>query len=145
MTLNNLYDLASTKDITVATMPLPYLKGVSTVINGDYYIGLNCTETKNTVEEKEVLAHEMGHCITGAFYNVYSPYDIKARHEGKADKWAIRKLIPLHELKYAINSGFTEFWELAEYFEVPERFLIKALKFYEDSKCLGKVLGRVNE
>ncbi|MCI7650223.1 MAG: hypothetical protein SO436_09695 [Oscillospiraceae bacterium] len=54
------------------------------------------------------MAHELGHCITGSFYNVYAVCDLRAKHERRADKWAIKKLVPRDKLKNAINSGFSE-------------------------------------
>ena len=77
-----------------------------------------------------LLAHELGHCVTGSFYNRYSEFDVIAKHERRADKWAIKKLIPEDELNDAFEHGIVEPWDLAEYFNVTEDFIIKAVEFY---------------
>ena len=75
------------------------------------------------------LAHELGHCETGAFYNEYSKFDIRAKHERRANKWAIKKLIPEDELKEACTFCYNRY-ELAEHFGVTEDFMQKALDYY---------------
>ena len=76
------------------------------------------------------MAHELGHCKRGAFYNQYSSFDIRSRHEYRADKWAVQQIIPYEELISACESGYTERWELAEYFDVTENFITKAFEVY---------------
>ena len=44
--------------------------------------------------------------------------------------YAIKKLIPKDELKNAADSGITEVWELAEYFNVTEDFVKRAIYIY---------------
>lgn len=85
---------------------------------------------ETAAQERVHLAHELGHCETGAFYNVYSPLDIREKQENRADCWAVRKLIPPEELERAVNSGLCEIWELAEYFDVTEDFIRKAADIY---------------
>ncbi len=56
--------------------------------------------------------------------------DSRRRHENRADKWAVTTLISVEELDNAIAQGCTEVWELAEYFQVTEAFIRKALCWY---------------
>ena len=77
------------------------------------------------------LAHEMGHCVTGSFYNSDAACDIRKRHEIRADKWAIKQLIPQEELQEAVAAGYSEIWDLAEYFDVPEDLMRKAICWYK--------------
>ena len=44
-----------------------------------------------------LFAHELGHCETGSFYNRYAKLDVRQQHENRADKWAIRRLVPMAE------------------------------------------------
>ena len=81
-------------------------------------------------QERTQLAHEIGHCETGSFYSRYVKVDSRQRHENRADKWAIHKLIPSDRLNEAVSQGHTEIWELAEYFEVTEDFMRKAVCYY---------------
>ena len=71
----------------------------------------------NTVAEETVcLAHELGHCETGSFYSPHTAFELRERMENRADKWAIRTLIPKSDLTAALRGGCTELWELAERF-----------------------------
>lgn len=81
-------------------------------------------------EEKTKLAHEMGHCETGSFYNEDAALDIRQKHENKADKWAIEHVVPENELRNAIMDGCTELWQLAESFGVTIEFIKKAVCLY---------------
>ena len=83
-------------------------------------------------DEKVKLAHELGHCETGAFYNRYAARDIRQKYENQANKWAYKKLVPQDELVEACLQGYREPWELAEYFGVTEDFLRGALKYYQE-------------
>ena len=81
-------------------------------------------------QERVHLAHELGHCTTGSFYNRHAAIDYRRKHENKADKWAISKLIPLEALDQAVADGCSECWELADRFGVTEDFVRKAVCLY---------------
>lgn len=98
-----------------------------------YAIAVNRRARSSERETKACLAHELGHCETGSFYNVSSPLALRSRQEGRADRWAIRKLIPFTELVAAIRAGNHELWQLADYFEVPYDFMQKAIGLYEEA------------
>ena len=83
------------------------------------------------VQGKEALAHELGHCEYGGFYNRYSKYDIRAKAERRADKWAFAKLVPYGQLMQAVRHGITEVWELAELFDVSCEFMYRAISYYQ--------------
>ena len=128
MKINELYDKADRNNIAVHYF---HMNGIISMSLPNH-IAIDVDAIENTAEEKIHLAHELGHCVRGAFYRQNSPYDLKSRHEYKADKWAVKKLVPFDELKEALEIGITERFELAEYFEVTEQFIEKALKMYED-------------
>lgn len=103
--------------------------GSISLLDGDNcYIGID----KDTAEKlyKERCAHELGHCIKGAFYNRFSSFDIISRHEARADKWAIETLITKEELTEAIKENLDSIYLLAEHFNVSEDFMVKVCKHY---------------
>ena len=51
--------------------------------------------------------------------------------ENKALRWQINILIPLSRLKEAIANGYTDIWDLADYFEVSEDFMRQAILYYK--------------
>ena len=52
------------------------------------------------------------------------------RHEYKANRWAIQRYLPFEELQKAMGAGHTEPWQLAEYFQLPEETVRRALHYY---------------
>lgn len=131
MELLELYQLADAEHIPVYSFDLPQTQSLSLMNNdGSCAVAIDPFGLNSTKDEKVRLAHELGHCVTGSFYNRYSDFDIKAKSEWKADKWAIKKLIPKDELPAAFEQGYAEPWDLAEYFNVTEEFIIKAVNYY---------------
>lgn len=82
------------------------------------------------INEKERLAHELGHCEYGGFYNRHSHFDIRAKAERRADKWAYYKLVPPGAVVRAMTQGVREPWELAEAFDVSCEYMQGALDYY---------------
>ena len=97
---------------------------------GNCSIGLDLPHRRSRNELRVRLAHELGHCVTGSFYNRWSGCDIRKLHENRADKYAVQILIPETELNAAVTQGHTEPWDLADYFGVDEAFLKKAVCLY---------------
>lgn len=103
---------------------------------GACYIGMDPFQIETTAQERVHLAHELGHCETGSFYNAYADLDIRGKQEKRADCWAVARLVPADELEYAVNCGMVEIWELAEYFNVTEDFVRKAAEIYSIKNIL---------
>lgn len=130
-TLQEIYRIAEEQNITVDHFGLSKREALSLMgDDGQCYIAIDPRRVLNETDERNKLAHEVGHCATGSFYNVHATVDCRQRHENRADKWAIRELIPVDELDEAIAEGDTEFWELAERFGVSEQFIKKAICLY---------------
>jgi len=129
--LKELYRMADQQNITVDFFPLGTRQALSLMeLTGECYIAIDPRKLTGEADERNKLAHELGHCCMGAFYNIYSRYDCRKRQENRADKWAIRQLIPADDLDEAIASGCTEIWELAEHFQVSEDFIRKAVCYH---------------
>lgn len=129
--LTELLRLAERRGIPVCRVRLP-LTGSLCLQDESLccYIGLDEDSIQTTAEQSVHLAHEVGHCVTGSFYNRYAPCDLRQKHENRADRWAIQRLIDPARLCDALDAGVTEPWELAEYFDVTEPFMRKALAYY---------------
>ena len=115
--LSTLYRRAEELNIPVLHFPLPLTGSVSCMDGtGNCAIGLDLPHRRSRNELRVRLAHELGHCVTGSFYNRCSPWDVRRLHENRADKYAVQ--------------GHTEPWDLADYFGVDEDFLKKAVCLY---------------
>ena len=129
--LLDLYDLAEIHNIGVYWFDLGAAESLSLQMeDGSCAIAMDPWRLPTVADETVKLAHELGHCETGSFYNRYAARDVRQKHENRANKWAYKKLIPKDELKNAVRQGYHEPWELAEYFGVTEAFLRGALEFY---------------
>lgn len=130
-TLQEIYHIADQKNIVVDRLALSHREALSIMDgDGDCFIVIDPRRILSDIDERSKLAHELGHCVTGAFYNQYSNYDCRQRHENRADKWAVKQLIPVDQLDDAIAAGYTEIWELADYFGVTEDLARKAVCYY---------------
>ena len=130
--LNDLYNSADVRNVRIDNFRLDGCESLS-LCDGDLcFIAidplLNCT----SAEEKVILAHELGHCITGSFYNRYSVVDDRKRSERRADIFAYNLLINRDELKKQLKSGVQTVWELADYFNVTEPFMNEAVEYYQN-------------
>lgn len=130
MEIPALYEIAKEQNIEVLRFPLKDTGSMSVMEGGACFIGMDETVLDRGVQERVHLGHELGHCLTGSFYNRYAAIDHRQRHENKANKWAIQQLIPLEALDEAVASGYTNLWELAEYFGVTEDLIRKAVCWY---------------
>ena len=129
--LTRLYDTAEDAQIAVFDFSLPENGSVSVMDDeGRCFIGIDPSLRDGSVRERVHLSHELGHCVTGSFYNRYAAVDSRRRHEDRADKWAIRKLLTVDQLDDAIAEGCTELWQLADRFGVTEEFVKKAVCLY---------------
>lgn len=99
-------------------------------MDGQYGVFMDFGNIDTSAEELVIVAHEGGHISTGATHRVDSPYDLVEKHEYKADKWAVERLITEEELDLAVADGCTELWQLADRFGVTEEFMKKAVCWY---------------
>ncbi len=131
MEIGTLYDFAKQQNIEILAFPLEKTGSMSVMReDGACFIGMDDAVRDGGVEERVHLGHELGHCVTGSFYNIYAAIDCRQRHENRADKWAVTQLIPVDDLDDAVAEGCTEVWELAERFQVTEDFVRKAVCYY---------------
>ena len=139
-----LFDYAQAEGIDIDWFPMKRAESLSLPYgDGLYGIAIDPKQIHSRSDLIHKLGHELGHCATGSFYNRYSSFDCRQRHENRAEKWAITKLVPADQLQIAVDHGYTEIWDLAELFDVPEEFMKKAVCYYTQSNivpelCFGK-------
>lgn len=129
MTTNELYDYAEENNVEIYDFHLDGHKALSMPLQGGVCAVAMDTLRMSSKDEKEALAHELGHCMTHTFYTPSTPMVTRARCEVRAKKWAVKHLIPENKLFCAIRRGL-ELWELAELFEVDEVLVVQAINLY---------------
>ncbi|PWM26616.1 MAG: hypothetical protein DBX44_00160 [Oscillospiraceae bacterium] len=126
LTNDELYALCAARHYRIRSLPLQSAPAAS-LPSG--WIAVNPEQLTDPSVEKAVLAHELGHLETGSF-STGSDADHDGRHEERANRWAIRTLIPAPQLCHALESGKVELYQLAEEFGVPEEWILKAFSYY---------------
>ena len=130
-TLLDLYEYAEDQGIDVDWVPLEQATSLSIPLpDGSYAIAVNPWKLDTLEQETVCLAHELGHCKTGSFYNRHAALDIRQKHENRADKWAIQHLIPVEDLDEVVVEGCEDIPALSEHFCVTEDLMRKAVCWY---------------
>lgn len=83
-------------------------------------------------EYREKLSHELGHAERHAFYTRLSAPAARLRAEETARRWSWRTMVPPDELFRQMERGLRTPWELAEYFNVPQKMVTEAVTYYRD-------------
>ena len=112
--IQELYDICSRENITIDFIDCPKCGAISLFGAGGCAIGIDSQTPARLLKER--TAHEIGHCVKGAFYNRYAT--------------AIENLIPKSELIKAIKKNLDSIYLLAQHFDVSEDFMIKACRYY---------------
>ena len=102
---------------------------------GYYAVFLDFTKIKSTRLLRGVCYHELGHVATGALHKVDSPFELAERSEHRAIRWSAENYLTQEAFREAFSAGFTELWQLSEYFDLPEADIAAALRFWID--CRG--------
>ena len=126
----SLYQYAELRGIDVDWVPMRRATSLSVPLGDGYAIALDPWKLGTLAQETVCLAHELGHCETGSFYNRFAKLDVRQQHENRADKWAIRRLVPEDDLDAAMADGCDTIPALADRFGVTEPFMRKAVCWY---------------
>ena len=99
-------------------------------------------EIKNQAEKACVLAEELGHHYTSTG-NIIDLHDMENRkQEYRARLWAYNRQIGLHGLIAAYKAGCGSQFEIAEYLNVTEEFLLEAIKCYRNKYGTGTMMNQ---
>lgn len=127
----NLYKIVDKEKIDIENYKWTNGKARIFEIDGNYCIGMDYNKIDNSIEEKEVLAEELGHYYCNALYYINSDKEFKSKCELRAKKWSFSVLVPLQKLKEKIEQGLS-LYDLAEYFDVDANYMKDCIKFYTE-------------
>ena len=102
---------------------------------GYYAVFLDFSKIQSTRLLRGVCCHELGHAATGALHKVDSPYELAERSEYRANRWVAERFLSREEFTEAFKNGCGELWQLAEYFDMPQEDVQKALHYW--TLCKG--------
>lgn len=131
MEVLDLYNLTEKEKIDVISYKWSNAKARIFEEDEEYSIGIDYSKIANSIEEKEILAEELGHYYCGALYYINTDIVLKRKCENRAKKWAYSILIPFQKLKEKIAQGF-DLYDLANYFDVDVKYMINCIDFYTE-------------
>lgn len=135
--LNHMYDAINQEGISIYNYNIPFNGKAATIeISGKYGIFVDYNKFNDKDEEFIVLSHEYGHCKSGTTHRICSDSNTKAKHEYKANRQSILTFLPINKLKEAFSKGYLMAYEIAEYLDLPEQFVMMAIGHY---KCMGQI------
>lgn len=135
--LDDLYQNAQENGIPVFGIPFQNVNSMI-IDTGDSSaaIGISTSSMYSLIEEREALAHELGHYYTGTYYDsTYCTRNI-GKMEYQANVWMVNKLIPIENIRSAIADGCREYWEFAEYCNCTQDLVQLAVKVYTQKGLL---------
>ena len=134
--ISDFYHYCKQHDVDV----IPYdgcpKEGATIRDDGFYAVFLDFTKIKSTRLLRGVCYHELGHVATGALHKVDSPYELAERSEYRANRWAAETFLTEEAFREAFSAGFTELWQLEEYFDLPEGDICVALNYWKNSRSI---------
>lgn len=131
MNVLDIYKIAENEKIDILDFNWTNTKARIFEIDNSYYIGLDYKQIYNSIEEKEILAEELGHYYQNALYYIDSDKVFKDKCEYRARKWSYSVLVPFHKLKEKIIQGFN-LYDLADYFDVDYNYMNDCINFYTE-------------
>lgn len=131
MEVLDLYNLTEKEKIDIIDYKWSKAKARIFEENSEYSIGIDYSRIDNYIEEKEILAEELGHYYCGALYYINSDITLKRKCENRAKKWAYSVLVPFKKLKEKIAQGF-DLYDLADYFDVDYNYMNDCINFYTE-------------
>ena len=126
MNLEEMYNELAYEGIRVIIMDLLGIESVSIGRN----IGLDYSVTHSSGNELVHLATQRGYIENGDFYNQNSSLITRLQGDARAQKYAFKKLLPHEKIMEAVDKGYTEVYQIAEYWNLPYDFTERAC-FYD--------------
>ena len=131
MNILDVYKIIDKEKINVIQYRWTNVKARIFELDNNYHIGLDNQQIDNSIEEKEILAEELGHYYCNALYYINDNAIAKRKCELRAKKWAYSILVPLQKLKEKIAQGLN-LYDLADYFDVDIKYMIDCIDFYSE-------------
>lgn len=135
--LEKLYDIVDKENISIFENDWSSTLARIFEIDENYVIALAKKNIENSLQEKEILAEELGHYYCNALYYLNDSPTQKAKCEYRAKKWAYFALVPLQILKQKLVDGINNIYELADYFNVEPKYMNDCIDFYKEINALS--------
>ncbi len=132
--LSDFYLYCVNNDVDIILYNNAPSEGITIRDNEDYAVFLDFTKIQSTRSLKGVCYHEMGHLGTGALHKVSSPFETVERSEYRANRWSAEHFLTAQDFRDAFAAGYSELWQLADYFDLPEQDIKNALTYWSERR-----------
>ncbi len=132
--LSNFYEFCRENQVDVIPFSGSPRPGVTIRDEDSYAVFLDFSKIHSARLLRGVCYHELGHVATGALHKVDSPYELVERSEYRANRWSAQQYLNEEAFRSAFAEGYTELWQLAEYFDLPESQISSALTYWIERK-----------
>ena len=132
--LSYFFDYCQQNNIHVIPFSNMPAEGATMRIGAKCGIFLDMKQIRSIRLLKGICCHELGHAATGALHKVDSPYETVERSEYRANRWAAQHFLTVQNFKDAFTAGYTEPWQLVEYFDLPEQDIKNALSYWTERR-----------
>lgn len=132
---SDFYTYCGNNDVDVVPFDRLPADAATVRYHGYYSVGLNFRRLQTLRQVRTAMMHEAGHLHTGALHKVNSPFQLVEQSECRADADSFQRYLPVEEIRSAMRNGYVETWQLAEYFDVEESYIKKALHYWKE--CRG--------
>lgn len=137
--LEHLEQVAYEDDINIIDIPIDdrTIRAFSVKNENSKIVVLDKSAIKNDKEALELVSEEIGHFKSNTFYHIQEDFNNPAnrsnilRAEHLALKWAVYEVVPYEEIQKALDMGYTEYYDIAEYCDVTINFIKKAFILYQ--------------
>lgn len=135
MKISKLYELAEKEKIDIFNYKMINNKAriISDTSNA---IFMDYSQIDTSIEEKEILAEELGHYYHDSYYTINSSKKDVSRCEYRANKWKALTLCPLDSILNCFNSGIYNLYEVAEELEISPNTVEFAYNYYKDNQLI---------
>lgn len=130
--IDELYDKIIEKNIILINEDTEEDKAVTIKdeIHKVYAIVFEENRFENNDEKFCVLAHEYGHCESETTHKLCSKFQLIGQHESRANRKAVHELLPVEKIIDAFERKYFDYWEIADYLDLPEAFVKMAIDVY---------------
>ena len=135
MKINKLYELAKKENIDIYNYKMINRKAriISDVNNA---IFIDYSQLNNSIEEKEILAEELGHYYYDSYYTINSTKENIDRCEYRANKWKALTLCSLESILGCFNSGIYNLYDISEKLDISPKTVEFAYNYYKDNQLI---------
>lgn len=133
--LHQVYNCIESNGAKLYPYHIGFADAATVKLNGLYAVFVDVSAMESIRRLKGDLCHECGHVATGSLHQIDSPFDLIEKHEYRANRWFAENFISVSALREAFAAGYTEPWQLADWFDLPQQDIEKALHYW--TECRG--------